>query len=163
MFQLSFPKKALLLIVGYLVSTTVFAQSTPPDNLIEIPHYVVIGPNPGIQTLNYPTGYNLLVTGGILTERLRVATKNGTHWADYVFSPSYRLTPLAQVRHFIQQHGHLPGIPSAQEVDQQGIDVAQMQAQMMSKIEELTLHAIRQETEIKRLKRQVIRLSRQHR
>ncbi len=133
-----------------------------PENLLEIPHYVVIGPNPGIQTMNYPAGYNLLVVGGILTERLRVATKNGTSWADYVFAPGYRLMPLSDVRRYIHTHGHLPGMLPAEEVAKQGIDVAQMQALMMAKIEELTLHAIRQEREIARLRRRVRQLG-QHR
>lgn len=131
------------------------AQTTVPTNLTDMPHYVVIGPNPDIQNIPYPSGYNLIVLGGILTERLRVATRSGQYWADYVFKPNYRLAPLSEVKAYIALHGHLPGIPSAQQVECDGIDVAQTQAKLLEKVEELTLHLIRQQEEINQLKRQV--------
>lgn len=135
-------------------SLSLYAQTVPPPTkLVHFPQYVAIGPT--AYTLNTPAGYNLAVEGGILTERLRVASRNTSNWADYVFAPSYRLAPLSKVEQYINSHGHLPGIPSAKEVAQQGIDVGQMQAKMMAKIEELTLHVIRQQKEIDRLRRQL--------
>lgn len=97
---------------------------------------------------------------GILTERLRVATRNGANWADYVLAPDYHLTPPAEVRRYIRANGHLPGVPSAREVAKDGIDVVQMQAAMLAKIEELTLHAIRQEAELNRLRQRIRQLNR---
>lgn len=142
---------ACLLALG---SFSLFAQTTPvPPKLVHFPHYVAIGPS--AYTMNTPSGYYLAVEGGILTEKLRVASKSGSNWADYVLAPSYKLMPLANVERYIKHNGHLPGIPSAKEIAKQGIDVASMQTSMMAKIEELTLHVIRQEKEINRLRQQI--------
>ncbi|GAB4044470.1 hypothetical protein [Spirosoma litoris] len=142
---------ACLLALG---TSALFAQTTPvPTKLVHFPHYVAIGPS--AYTMNTPSGYYLAVEGGILTEKLRVASKSSGNWADYVLAPSYKLMPLANVESFIKHNGHLPGIPSAKEIAKQGIDVVSMQTSMMAKIEELTLHAIQQEKEIKRLRQQL--------
>lgn len=115
-------------------------------------------------TVNTPTGYRLYVAGGILTERLRVADRtNTTTWADFVFAPAYRLRSLPNVAKYIRQHGHLPDMPSAREVQRDGIDVADTQRRLLQKVEELTLHAIRQETELTRLRREVAALKRRNR
>jgi len=156
--------KYLSICLLFTLSFPLSAQTLPsPADWTEIPQYVVIGGNPDLQSLNRPAGYSLVVMGGILTERLRVATRNSTNWADYVLAPDYRLTPLSEVGRYIRANGHLPGIPSAQDVVKDGIDVVQMQAAMLAKIEELTLHAIRQEAELTRLRRQVRSLQRAHR
>ena len=60
--------------------------------------------------------------------------------------------PLSEVDRFIQENGHLPGMPAAAEVESEGLDVDEMQVKMMEKIEELTLHMIRLEKEILELK-----------
>ncbi len=63
-------------------------------------------------------------------------------WSDYVFKPGYRLRPLEEVDAYIQQHGHLPGLPTEKEVAQHGIDVAEMNTKLLEKLEELTLYVI---------------------
>lgn len=63
-------------------------------------------------------------------------------WADHVFEPSYLLRPLSEVETFIQQNGHLPDVPSEAEVKVDGINVAEMNALLLQKIEELTLYTI---------------------
>ena len=102
---------------------------------------VVIGQ--GLNTT--PAGYKLFVEQGILTERVKVAVKNTTEWSDYVFTPGYRLAPLSEVEAQIQQTGHLPGIPSAQQMVEQGNDLHRTDAKLLEKIEELTLHSIQLE------------------
>ena len=82
--------------------------------------------------------------------RYKVAAEN--QWADYVFAPDFRKLSLKDVAAFIQQNGHLPGIPSAKEVIQNGVDAAQMDAKLLAQIEQLTLHAIEQKTENEQLK-----------
>ena len=115
-------------------------------------------------TVNTPTGYRLYVAGGILTERLRVADRsNTTTWADFVFTPTYRLRSLPSTATYIKRHGHLPDMPSAREVQRDGIDVADTQRRLLQKVEELTLHAIRQEAELARLRREVAVLKRRDR
>ncbi|MCC3157551.1 hypothetical protein LJ737_09890 [Hymenobacter sp. 15J16-1T3B] len=66
----------------------------------------------------------------------------GAAWPDYVFLPTYRLRPLGEVAQFIALNHHLPDVPSAAEVEKNGIDVAAMDAVLLRKIEELTLHMI---------------------
>lgn len=66
-------------------------------------------------------------------------------WPDYVFSPGYRLAPLKEVASFIEQNGHLPNVPSAAQVEQQGIPLGEMNRILLEKVEELTLHLIEQQ------------------
>jgi hypothetical protein len=107
------------------------------------------------------SGYKLLVGGGICTEQLKVALSNTADWADYVFAKNYKLPTLSYVEKFINANQHLPNIPSAQELVNQGIDVVQMQAKLLEKIEELTLYVIELnkknkalEVEVKKIKNQ---------
>jgi len=60
-------------------------------------------------------------------------------WADYVFDKTYRLPSLTEVEAYIKQNNRLPGIPSAAEVQQKGIEVGESQAALLKKIEELTI------------------------
>lgn len=98
---------------------------------------VLIGDN-----VNIPEGYKLYVNGGILTNRVTVAFPNSALWADYVFAPGYVLKPLPEVERYVRKHRHLSDVPSAQEVSEQGVDVAKMNALLLQKIEELTLYQI---------------------
>lgn len=91
---------------------------------------------------NYPVGYNLFVKGGILAERVRVAVANSDKWADYVFEPSYKLRPLREVEQFIKLNKHLPNVPSAGEMAKNGLDILEVSAKLMEKVEELTLYMI---------------------
>jgi hypothetical protein len=100
-----------------------------------------------------PSGYKLFVEQGILTEKIKVAVKSGSQWADYVFEPNYSLLPLTETETYIKKYKHLPGIPSANEVVEYGIDVASMDAKLLQKIEELTLHLIAMKKEIEILKK----------
>ncbi|GAB3955443.1 hypothetical protein GCM10028805_43060 [Spirosoma harenae] len=105
-----------------------------------------------------PSGYKLYVAGGILTERVKVAIKDSQEWADYVFSDNYKLRSLNEVEKFIRQNKHLPGVPSAEEVAKQGIDVGKMDAKLLEKIEELTLYMLELKKENQELKKAVSEL-----
>jgi len=69
-------------------------------------------------------------------------------WPDYVFASNYELKDLEEVKNFINQNGHLPNIPSAKEVEEEGIMLGEMNAKLLEKIEELTLYTIDQESKI---------------
>lgn len=97
----------------------------------------------GIGTLNPQSA---LAVNGTVTAKALVVTNTG--WADYVFKPGYRLEPLSAVETFIEREGHLPGIPVAARIEENGLDVGAMQVKLLEKIEELTLHVIRQEKRI---------------
>jgi hypothetical protein len=76
-------------------------------------------------------------------------------WADYVFENTYPLMSLGEVEKYIDQFGHLPNIPSEATVVEQGISLGNMNRVLLEKIEELTLHLIRQQKEIDELKKKV--------
>lgn len=69
-------------------------------------------------------------------------------WADYVFKKDYQLKSLAEVEKHILEEGHLPNVPSADEVLKNGINVAEMNAKLLEKIEELTLYSIQQDKQL---------------
>lgn len=109
---------------------------------------VLIG-DPSLVSL--PGNYKLYVQGGILTEQVKVAVIGTSGWADYVFSPSYKLRSLAEVEAYIKENQHLPGVLSASELETEGLDLGAMQVKQMEKIEELTLYLIELEKKITRL------------
>jgi hypothetical protein len=98
------------------------------------------GGNVGIGTTN-PTE-KLSVNGKIRAREVIVETAG---WSDYVFADDYKLQSLADVEAQIKTNKHLPGVPSAQEVAEKGVSLGDMQAVLLAKIEELTLHQIAQE------------------
>src|SRR5260370_27719129 len=67
---------------------------------------------------------------------------NGTQGVHLCYA-DYRIKPLREVAAYIQEHHHLPEIPSAAEVKEKGVSLGDMQAKLLAKIEELTLHLIR--------------------
>lgn len=104
----------------------------------------------GVNIENTYAGYAMAVDGGILTTKVRI--KDVNQWPDYVFGDDYRLIPLGEVEDYVAANRHLPGVPSEAEVKAEGYDVAEMQAVLLGKIEELTLHVIRQQKEIDSLR-----------
>lgn len=96
----------------------------------------------GTNTLN--PNFLLLVNGKVKAKEVVVETD----WADFVFFESYQLTPLKEVEVFIDNHGHLEGIPNAEEVRNNGISIGEIQSKFLQKIEELTLYAIDQQKQI---------------
>ncbi|MDM8523858.1 hypothetical protein QUF80_10865 [Desulfococcaceae bacterium HSG8] len=89
------------------------------------------------------------VNGTLKTQEIIV--ENDT-WPDYVFKDDYRPVPLDELEQSIRKNGHLPDIPSAEEVKKNGVSLGEMQAKLLQKIEELTLHVIEQGKELKHLK-----------
>lgn len=97
-------------------------------------------------------GYRLLVKGGMITEKIKVATAGTADWADYVFDDDYKVMSLEAVEAFVKQNKHLPNVPSTQEVIANGNDLGKTDAKLLEKIEELTLYMIEMNKEIKALK-----------
>lgn len=86
------------------------------------------------------SGYKFFVAGGLLADEIRVATG----WADYVFAKDYKLPTLKEVEQHIVENGHLINVPSAKQVEADGISVGEMAKIQQEKIEELTLYIIEQ-------------------
>ena len=109
-------------------------------------------------TERFPSDYMLVVGGKILAEEVRI--KLIKDWADHFFTTGYRLKTLPEVEHFIHTHHHLPEIPSAAEVEADGVSMGQMQAKLLLKIEELTLYLIEQNKTIETLQRTLAHIER---
>ena len=101
-----------------------------------------------------PTGCLMSVAGAIQAKEVVV----NTGWSDYVFDPAYRLAPLSEVAAYVKENHHLPDIPSAEEVREKGVSVGEMQAKLLAKVEELTLHMIEAEKENRELRERIVRL-----
>jgi hypothetical protein len=103
----------------------------------------------GIGTSN--PQYTLDVNGSIRAKEILVETTG----ADFVFADNYRLRPLSEVEAFITENKHLPEIQSAQEMQENGVSVSELQTKLLQKIEELTLYLIQQEQIIQELRQEV--------
>ncbi|ADV50394.1 Fibronectin type III domain protein [Cellulophaga algicola DSM 14237] len=108
--------------------------------------------NVGIGTTD-TQGYRLAVAGNVVAEEVKVALQ--VNWPDYVFDKKYELPSLEQVEKYINENGYLMHMPSASEVEENGILIGEMNAKLLRKIEELTLYTITQEKKIKLLEQQV--------
>lgn len=89
------------------------------------------------------SNYRLFVEGGIATRDVQV--KLGA-WPDYVFAPDYSLMPLDEFRRYLQEKRHLPGIPSAAELEAEGgVELGDMQARLLKALEEQALYILQLE------------------
>ena len=114
----------------------------------------------GIGTSN--PRYKLDVNGGLHAKTLNIDSVLcaeeiivRTNGADFVFANDYQLRPLSEVEAFIQENKHLPEIKSAQEMQENGVSVSELQTKLLQKIEELTLYLIQQEETIQELRQEV--------
>jgi len=89
-----------------------------------------------------PGTYKLSVNGDIRAKEVRVEV---TNWPDYVFDEDYYLLSLNEIQNYINKEGHLPNIPSAEEIESSGLELGEINRLLLIKIEELTLHIIKQE------------------
>jgi hypothetical protein len=81
-----------------------------------------------------------------------------TGWCDFVFEDNYNLRSLDEVETHIKEHKHLPDIPSAKEIKENGLGVSEMLAKQMQKIEELTLYVIELKKENEAIKKKLAAL-----
>lgn len=93
--------------------------------------------NVGIGT-NFSNNYRLAVNGVIRAKE--VIVESG--WSDFVFEDDYYLPTLQEVEKYIEENGHLKDIPSAAEVQENGVGLAEISTKLLQKIEELTLYLI---------------------
>lgn len=107
--------------------------------------------NIGIGTTT-PGEYRLAVNGKVKAQSIKV-TMNG--WPDYVFEHGYHLPSIPEVEAFIKTYRHLPEIPSAAEVQADGVELGDMNKKLLQKVEELTLYLIDQHKKIETLQAEV--------
>lgn len=105
-----------------------------------------------------PAGYKLYVSDGILTERVKVAVKSTADWRDNVLQEDYKLRSVEEVESFIKANKHLPGVPSAQEMVENGNDLQKTDAILLEKVEEMMLYIIELKKENTSFKTQIHRI-----
>jgi len=95
---------------------------------------------------------NLLANGNLWAKEIIVASANP--WPDYVFEPSHEKLSLTELEIFVKTNKHLPEIPTAKVIEKEGINVGDMNAKLLKKIEELTLYVIELKHEVDDLKKE---------
>lgn len=105
-----------------------------------------------LTSTNNPNNYKLAVKGKIGAQEVQIENTSIT-WSDFVFYDDYKLRSLEEVEAFIKTNGHLPEIPSEKQVKEEGIKLAEMNAKLLQKIEELTLYVIELKKEVDELKK----------
>ena len=89
-----------------------------------------------------PHGFKLAVNGSAIATSMTVQVNS--LWPDYVFKPDYKLPSLKEIKTYIDHNGHLPEIPSEEEVTQNGLNLGEMNKLLTKKVEELTLYLLEQ-------------------
>lgn len=102
-----------------------------------------------VGSLTAGSGFFCAADGALKVKSLRVTT---TAWPDYVFGGGHKLMPLQEVEDYIEAHGHLPEIPSAEEAEVDGVDLGEMNKLLLQKVEELTLYVIDLQKQVEELK-----------
>ncbi|MBK8416630.1 MAG: hypothetical protein IPL22_20240 [Bacteroidetes bacterium] len=95
----------------------------------------------GIGISNIPPGYKMVVDGKVGFREAYVKLSGA--WPDYVFDGNYKLQPLHELQKYISLNQHLPGIPTAAEIDAEGQNLGEIQRLQQEKIEEVFLHIIK--------------------
>ena len=116
---------------------------------------VINNGNMGLGTIS-PTE-RLSVNGNIRSKEIKVEAKD---WPDYVFQQDYQLPTLAEIEQQIKLNGHLTDMPSAKEVEINGIALGEMNKLLLKKVEELTLHLIEKEKQMEEQNRRLIQVER---
>ncbi len=100
---------------------------------------------------NIANYYKLSVNGAIRAKEVVIETT----WSDFVFHKNYKLPTLDEVENYIHEHGHLPEIPSAEEVEKNGGNLGELLKLQMQKIEELTLYLIDQNKKMQQMQKEL--------
>ena len=121
------------------------------DTDIDVGTHLAIDGKVGIGTLSPDellTVDGNIHTTGFLRSTEVVVEASASQIPDYVFKPDYDLMSLEEVEAYVKANSHLPEVPSAEEVEANGHKLAEMNLLLLKKIEELTLHTIKQEKKI---------------
>ena len=153
-FHLSFIRHGNMVYgMGLLNNSNLFGIQPGSNNAGDQGIFMTTDGKVSIGTID-SKGYKLAVAGNVIAESVKVKL-NGT-WPDFVFNKQYLLPTLKETEAHIKEKGHLPGIPSAADVKANGIDLGEMNAKLLQKIEELTLHLIEMKKENEQFKKKFL-------
>jgi hypothetical protein len=141
-------------IPSFITNPTIDAEAGSTDvNILTLTHgfnstqgatFAVTGGNVGIGT-SLPDA-KLTVKGLIHTQEVKVDLQ--IPGPDYVFNDDYKLITLAEIKDYIAKNHHLPEIPSAVQMEKEGINVGDMNIKLLKKVEELTLYLIEKDQQL---------------
>lgn len=145
--------KYVFLFCLFIITTNTFSQNKKLKNIYSNNDKIGIGTNSPDELLT--------VKGKIHTQEV-IVDLNGAVAPDFVFetyytpfpklNPTYNFLSLEEIETFIKKNHHLPKIPSAEEIEQNGLSLKEMNLLLLEKIEELTIFTIQQQKEIDLLK-----------
>jgi hypothetical protein len=151
--------KNFLIICVLLFTCSTFAQRNTFKVMTERKGMIGIGTKSPDEMLT--------VKGKIHTQEVLVDL-NGAVAPDYVFEryfegasdrkPDYQMPSLEEVGQYVAKNHHLPGVPSADRIEADGLALKEMNLLLLQKIEELTLYTLEQQKEIDALKETVAKL-----
>lgn len=130
------------------------SENTSDNNILGTTKVLSISKSAGgYQELFTVWGNGVVNAKSLYAEKVEVRTDAiGIYWPDYVFESNYTLPSLSSLKNYLSANKHLPDVPSASELNQNGLDVAKMDAVLLKKIEELTLYVIELQKQIDELK-----------
>jgi len=134
------------MVIAMFIANYSFTEAQGCPNIFPLGGHVGIG---GVEN----PAERLVVDGTICAKEVRVSLSGAPCWPDYVFEDDYKLKSLSELEDFIKTNKHLPGIPNAQEVANNGVELGDMQARLLKKIEELTLYIIELKNENEEIKK----------
>ena len=105
----------------------------------------------GTLSANAVSANSAYIKGLLCAKEILVQLTSTADWPDFVFSKDYKLLPLVEVEQFIAENQHLPNVPSSAEVEANGIELGEMNALLLQKVEELTLYIIQMEKRLAEL------------
>lgn len=145
--------KYVFLFCLFIITTNTFSQNKKLKNIYSNNDKIGIGTNSPDELLT--------VKGKIHTQEV-IVDLNGAVAPDFVFetyytpfpklNPTYNFLSLEEIETYIKKNHHLPKIPSAEEIEQNGLSLKEMNLLLLEKIEELTIFTIQQQKEIDLLK-----------
>jgi hypothetical protein len=107
----------------------------------------LIADNTGKVGIGTTTPDQLLTVKGIIHSQ-EVRVDLSVPGPDYVFEKNYKLPTLEEIKSYVDQNKHLPDVPTAAEMEKNGIQLGEMNMLLLKKVEELTLYVIEQNKKI---------------
>jgi len=136
---------------GYLTFNVSPTSGANAGAIVTTPEAMFVHNDGSVSIGTAVNAYKLNVCGTVRATEVRVSTG----WCDYVFADDYNLRPLSEVESFIKENKHLPDVTKGSIIESEGLEVGKTSAEMIRKIEELTLYIIQQQKRMDAMQTQI--------